>query len=324
MAEQHRKTSARARAGALAATGLIASSAAAAGLGAIATMPAGAATATKLYACYSDKTNALSYDPKGAKCARGETQISWNAAGPQGAKGAQGAQGGSGAQGAKGSQGANGAQGAQGAAGAQGGGGAQGFQGAQGARGLQGAQGAQGGSGAQGAKGAQGAAGPQGPPGAVSAYSDHHSFGAFTTRLSSKPGVVAAVFPAVSTYFTVNADVTISAYAPTWARCRVEAVSRHGSVRSTTPWAEDLQQGSVDQFRMGVIGVTGAVFAGHSRDSSSSDTIEVVCEASGSPKTSAWVNNVAMTATRASSLNAAIPAARPANKFSKSAKRSHA
>jgi hypothetical protein len=60
MTKQQRKSSARTRAGALAATGLIASSAAAAGLGTIAMTPAGAATATKFYACYSSRTHLLS------------------------------------------------------------------------------------------------------------------------------------------------------------------------------------------------------------------------------------------------------------------------
>ncbi|MGO9559975.1 MAG: hypothetical protein ACLPYW_12945, partial [Acidimicrobiales bacterium] len=59
MAKRQRDPSVRARAGALAATGLIAS-AAVAGLGAVTMTPAGAATATKFYACYSSKTHELS------------------------------------------------------------------------------------------------------------------------------------------------------------------------------------------------------------------------------------------------------------------------
>ncbi|MGO9911578.1 MAG: hypothetical protein ACLPQS_10500, partial [Acidimicrobiales bacterium] len=101
MTKQRRESSARTGAGALAAAGLIASSAAVAGLGALAAMPAGAATVTKFYACYSDKTNALTdlQANKAPKCASGTKLVSWNVAGPQGAKGAQGAKGSLGANG---------------------------------------------------------------------------------------------------------------------------------------------------------------------------------------------------------------------------------
>ncbi len=107
-----------AAAGALAATGFAAS--AAVGAGALGASAAGAATSSKIYACYSTKTDALTYldYPKVTTCARGETRISWNASGPQGAKGAKGAQGSAGSQGLKGAQGSIGVQGAQGAQGA--------------------------------------------------------------------------------------------------------------------------------------------------------------------------------------------------------------
>ena len=75
------------------------------------------AATSKIYACYSDTTGALARldYPKVKKCPSGETLISWNASGPQGAQGAKGAQGAIGAQGAEGAQGARGAAGPQGA-----------------------------------------------------------------------------------------------------------------------------------------------------------------------------------------------------------------
>lgn len=95
----------------------VAASMAAAGM---APSSAGAASSGKVYACYSDSTNAL-YRATSSTCKPGFTSISWNKQGPQGARGAKGAQGSKGAQGAKGTKGAQGSQGAQGANGAVGG-----------------------------------------------------------------------------------------------------------------------------------------------------------------------------------------------------------
>src|ERR1700683_1884540 len=93
----------RAAVGALAATGFVAS--AAMGFGAATAGPAGASSPTKIYACYSDLSDALSYlnYPTVKSCASGSTRISWNITGAQGAQGAKGARG---SQGATGPQGA--------------------------------------------------------------------------------------------------------------------------------------------------------------------------------------------------------------------------
>jgi hypothetical protein len=73
------------------------------------------ASSSKIYACYSDTTGALSHldYPTVKKCPSGGTLISWNASGPQGSRGAKGSQGAKGAQGAEGAQGARGAAGPQ-------------------------------------------------------------------------------------------------------------------------------------------------------------------------------------------------------------------
>jgi hypothetical protein len=105
---------------AMAATGLLA----AAVMGGLPAAASGAAahssTATKIYACYSDKTGVLTYlnFPKMKSCPGGATRISWNAAGPQGAQGPPGPQGSQGPQGQRGPQGVPGSQGAQGMSGA--------------------------------------------------------------------------------------------------------------------------------------------------------------------------------------------------------------
>jgi len=149
------------RAGALAATGFVAAAgglSVALGAGTIA-----AAAASKVYACYSDATDALSYlnYPTVKTCASGETMISWNVQGAQGKTGAQGVQGASGPQGVQGTAGSQGAAGPQGPAGPAG---PQGTPGAQGGRGGKGAQGAAGQPGPQGTTGAPGPQGPQGAP----------------------------------------------------------------------------------------------------------------------------------------------------------------
>ena len=84
------------------------------------------AATSLIYACYSNSTGEMFRVTSTQTCPAGETKISWNQAGPQGAKGAQGAQGAKGAQGAAGAQGGSGPQGAVGAKGAQGAAGAQG------------------------------------------------------------------------------------------------------------------------------------------------------------------------------------------------------
>jgi hypothetical protein len=62
----------------------LAASTAAAG---IAAGPVDAATNSgKVYACYSDRTNALYYSNPTTKCGAGFTRISWSKRGPQGAQ----------------------------------------------------------------------------------------------------------------------------------------------------------------------------------------------------------------------------------------------
>jgi hypothetical protein len=171
----------RVRLGALTATGAIA----ALGLPAVAFAASGAGrvpgpvASVKVYACYSDSTDELSYlnYPKVKTCAPGETLIFWNVPGPQGARGAQGATGPRGATGALGRPGAQGkagpagAQGATGARGAPGTQGAAGPQGLMGATGPRGARGVQGALGATGTRGAAGRAGTRGATGPLGPYS---------------------------------------------------------------------------------------------------------------------------------------------------------
>ncbi len=81
----------------------------------VAAVPAAAASG-KVHACYSKKTDVLTYSKSG-KCGKGEKSLSWAKTGPRGktgARGAQGLQGTKGVQGAKGLQGVAGPQGAQG------------------------------------------------------------------------------------------------------------------------------------------------------------------------------------------------------------------
>jgi hypothetical protein len=86
---------------ALAATGLVAT-AAAAGLGVAAVTAAEAQAASGVvHACYNKSTHALKYSKK-ASCPNGSKLVTWNKQGRPGAPGAQGAQGPQGAQGATG------------------------------------------------------------------------------------------------------------------------------------------------------------------------------------------------------------------------------
>lgn len=75
-----------------------------------------AAASGKVHACYSKKTDVLTYSKSG-KCGKGEKALSWAQSGPKGKTGGRGA---SGAPGAKGAQGPRGVQGAPGTPGAQG------------------------------------------------------------------------------------------------------------------------------------------------------------------------------------------------------------
>ena len=306
MTKQQRKSSARTRAGALAATGLIASSAAAAGLGTIAMTPAGAATATKFYACYSSRTHLLSdlTATVAPKCGSGTTRVTWNGAGPQGAKGAkgsqgaegkagaqgnqgnQGAQGGAGIQGAQGAQGFQGAQGAQGFQGAQGGAGTQGHQGfqgvqgalgTQGAQGFQGAQGSGGAQGPQGTEGSQGSTGAQGAPGAVAGYYGHGkvTLPAPIIRSSSRvdvPAVVAIIDP-LSGDYAVTAAVKVHALRSAIVECYIEDTSTSASAIRTVKSSTSGDSTSLLSGGTQPIPITGFLYPrGHS-------TLSLICEA---------------------------------------------
>jgi hypothetical protein len=157
------------------------------------TSPAPRATApAKIYACYSDKTDALSYlnYPTVTKCPSGETRVSWNTVGPQGAQGARGPKR---AQGAQGAQGVRGPQGAQGPQGSQGPPGPQGSAGPQGGQGPKGSQGARGARGRRGARGTPGSQGPQGSAANVTATDASATYGTSGPIISSKPTVVASL-----------------------------------------------------------------------------------------------------------------------------------
>jgi len=96
-----------------------------------------------IHACVDGKGATRIIDVAVDSCKKGETAISWNQTGPQGAPGAPGAPG---AQGEQGTQGVAGPAGAAGPPGASGPPGQQGVQGPQGATGAQGPPGPSGGS----------------------------------------------------------------------------------------------------------------------------------------------------------------------------------
>ncbi len=277
--------------------------------------PAGAASSTKIYACYSTKTNALSYDPKGAKCASGETQISWNASGPQGSRGAQGTKGTQGANGAQGSAGAQGAQGAQGVKGPQGPQGVLGAQGAQGATGPQGATGAQGSIGSQGSQGKAGTTGTQGAQGSTGAQGPAGPTGyiaiggrtalpasARVTSSSYTPVqvVVARITPRSGSY-----DVTAEVQAD-WAGVAVKPANSLGcwvrdESRSSTSSRTRIESSTQHMYtpitagspsgHAGALGVTGFLSAGPNKA-----TLSLICEAkNGTGEVSATLTATTLT-----------------------------
>jgi hypothetical protein len=340
---------------ALATTGLVAS--AAIGMGAATVGPAGANTPAKIYACYSDTTDALSYlnYPTVTTCPSGSSRISWNVTGAQGAQGAQGSTGSKGAQGAAGAQGARGstgskgpqgtagaqgaegvpgAQGATGSKGAQGGPGAQGAAGAQGAVGPTGSKGVQGATGAQGAPGAQGAAGATGPKGSPGPQGFRGSPGApgangavtlYSQKVSSSlaeySGGVSQVVGTISAlpgYYAVNVDATVRAQYG-GAQCRaVDHSSRSGD--STSPTNRAFQPPGAGYV---TLPMTGGMFV------APGSTIEVDCLASqarssqGSAENVLFVRDLAITATQVNSRqggpeHATRVRAKPLNSFMKS------
>jgi hypothetical protein len=274
------------------------------GMGSATASPAGASTPTKLYACYSNTTDALSYlnYPTVKKCASGSTLISWNITGAQGAQGAKGAQGSAGAQGAQGAKGSTGSKGPQGSAGAQG------------VKGAQGAQGAQGAAGAKGSKGPAGAQGAQGAPGANGAvalysgklnYSDNSPPGR-----SYSPGVsevVATLSPPAGSY-AVNVDATVGTFTGS-VRCHAFAHSLSGRSTSST----NVAHNAVSQ-KYVTVAMTGGMTI------KSGSIIEVDCFAPQPEPNDLAVLNVQITATQVNTFtgepnHAAHVRARPLNSF---------
>ena len=295
-----------AAAGALAATGFAAS--AAVGAGALGASAAGAATSSKIYACYSTKTDALTYldYPKVTTCARGETRISWNASGPQGAKGAKGAQGSAGSQGLKGAQGSIGVQGPQGAQASAGSQGTQGHQGAQGAQGAQasaGSQGTQGHQGAQGAQGAQASAGSQGAQGAqgagtVQGYSLKESLILPPLKSGNPQPTLIARFSPGAGDFDVNAEITAHANSHAvsvdcWAQVKSQNRSSVSVVKSTTMPQVAYTPASTS-VNLGV--------AGFLEPLRRSAGVSLICEATGGGASGAALAKAAFTMTTVSSV----------------------
>ena len=271
----------------------VAATALAAGGAEIASAASGppAITSGVIFACFSNTTpNTLFHTTKTAGCKTGQTEISWNAKGPQGAQGPQGP---AGPQGAKGAKGAQGATGPQGAAGPQG---------------AKGATGPQGPAGPQGAKGAQGATGPQGPSGPAA--------GNATGRFSSNPiffsagasTVVASIAPPQGGLFLVNGTATGQKFSSGgFLACRLVNESlRTGSLFSATPYGYNNTG-----FTYGTAAAGGAMFA------SASDPIQLRCitnAVSGASVITATINDTLVTSLNGA--KAVKPAHRtPANKF---------
>lgn len=83
-----------------------------AGVSVLAGLAAGtAAAAQQIYTCAKNNNGSLRLASGPGQCAGNETQVSWNAAGPQGPQGPQGPVGPQGPQGIQGPQGANGVSG---------------------------------------------------------------------------------------------------------------------------------------------------------------------------------------------------------------------
>jgi Collagen triple helix repeat (20 copies) len=250
------------RAGAMAAMGLMTAT----GLSvvpAIAVARAGATTA-KVYACYSDTTDELFFlnYPTVKTCPSGETMVSWNAKGPQGAIGPQGLQG---VQGATGPQGKTGAQGPQGVQGA---------------------------TGPQGKTGAQGATGPAGDVHEYNKETDRFfSFGHTSTPVAE----LASIQPGL---YNVTGTVYISQSGGNWTFCRALAVSHDGKGTSATAYARmspvhtdaeeaavtgaiSIRPGSVVQLRCFESGGPGATYNSSGAATSPNLTAVQVTQESG-------------------------------------------
>jgi hypothetical protein len=290
----------------------------------------GLASSSKIYACYSDTTGALSRldYPTVKKCPSGETLISWNASGPQGAQGAKGSQGSTGAQGAQGAQGARGAAGPQGAQGASGPEGARGAQGAAGSNGSQGSAGPQGSTGPQGAsgtkgaqgsagtQGAQGAPGAQGPAGAVAGFMTSGGHSLYTSSLRSIPLVVESLKPGPGDY-AINATITgiESALGPAEFACWAWDKTSNG--HSSTIESKTSTQ-STWVSRAANITVEGFLFP-----AVPSATIQLVCEVKPyESKSTALAADATMTMTKLTMVTTTGSASSPLrNRFHEAVKR---
>ncbi len=270
-----------ARVGALAATGLLA----AAGTSVAVALPAGAATAGKIYACYSDSTKKLFYlnYPKAKNCPAGQTRLSWNAQGPQGPQGNRGARGPQGSAGPRGPKGSAGPQGPMGSAGP---------------RGPRGA------TGPQGAAGPQGAPGPQGPATQASAYVYSKSYATTSRPAINKSSTVLDTFrdPTLdgasggSGYFTVNATVTVQngTTGPAQVACQLAQARYHSSSLSHTFGAGPWNYETAVKGHPATIAITGVLIATNSPPSSSTAMV-VQCRASSGTNVHATNTTVVLT-----------------------------
>ncbi len=301
------------------------------------------AGSSKIYACYSDTTGTLARldYPKVKKCPSGETLISWNASGPQGAQGAKGSQGAIGARGAEGAQGARGAAGPQGAQGWAGPQGARGAQGAAGTNGSQGSAGPQGPTGAQGAsgtKGAQGSPGTQGPQGAPGAHGPAGPVAGFLARRQvnlatglqsgapiSRSQVVASLQPGPGDY-AVNATITAfgggGIFGAPAAPLACWAWDRTSNGSTSTVESQTSTQSTL-VYRAANLTVEGFLFPAEP-----SATIQLVCEVrpygspSGLPLSTSVEADATIVATRLTTATTTGPASRPLrNGFHKVLKR---
>jgi hypothetical protein len=136
---------------------------------AMAAASAGPVGGAVIHTCFNRTTGALRVVSAASRCRKGESSLSFNQAGPQGARGNAGALGPAGASGAAGSAGPAGPAGPAGADGAAGTNGAAGQAGGTGSAGPGGSTGPSGVTGATGPTGPIGVTGPTGPLGATGA-----------------------------------------------------------------------------------------------------------------------------------------------------------
>jgi Collagen triple helix repeat (20 copies) len=287
------------RAGTLAATGLLA----AAGTYVSPALPASAATAGKIYACYSDSTKKLFYldYPKVKNCPAGQTRLSWNAQGRQGPQGNRGA---------RGPQGSAGPQGPRGSAGPQG------------PRGSAGPQGPQGATGPQGAAGPQGPPGPPGPPTQASPYVFSKSYASTSRPVINKSSTVLDSFfsPIVLSTeasggagtWAVNATVTVQNGTTSSAQvaCRLAQTDFYSSSPSRTFGAGPWNYETAVKGHPATIAITGVLRTRYSAPNSGS-LMAVQCRASSG--TNVHATNTTVVITSAAGKKSISPYNQPAH-----------